>query len=184
MIIAEAMMLTQVFLSAFLLFALLVLIPRRASAHCDTEDGPTVSDGRIALHTGNINHALKWIMPGGEARLRPILEEAIKVRALEGEAAELADSMTPGAERPKPATLSTPIGCRGDFGSTQSAICMPQRERQGARTSAASLSIPAALPRAALSVYGARSSATTHPRASAATTATPNRPKGPAASQP
>jgi hypothetical protein len=84
-------MLTLVFLSTVLLVALLVLIPRRASAHCDTEDGPAVTDGRTALKTGNINHALKWILAEGEAELRRIFDKAIKVRALGGEAAELAD---------------------------------------------------------------------------------------------
>ena len=84
-------MLTPVVLSAVLLFALLVLIPRRASAHCDTEDGPAVSDGRKALQTGNVNHALKWILPEGEAELRPIFAKAVKVRALGVDAAEVAD---------------------------------------------------------------------------------------------
>ena len=84
-------MLTPVFLSAVLLFTLLVLIPRRASAHCDTEDGPAVNDGRKALQTGNLNHALKWILPEGEAELRPIFGKAIKVRALGADAAEVAE---------------------------------------------------------------------------------------------
>jgi hypothetical protein len=84
-------MLTLAFLSTFLLLTLLVLIPRRASAHCDTEDGPAVNDGRKALQTGNVNHALKWILPEGEAELRPIFDKAIKVRSLGSDAAEVAD---------------------------------------------------------------------------------------------
>jgi hypothetical protein len=84
-------MLIQVLLSTFVLFTLLVLIPRRANAHCDTEDGPAVCDGRTALQTGNINHALKWIMPEGEAELRPIFDKAVKVRGLRADAAEVAD---------------------------------------------------------------------------------------------
>lgn len=84
-------MLTTVFLTT-LLFAVLVLIPRRASAHCDTEDGPAVVDGRKALQTGNANHALKWILPAGEAELRPIFDKAVKVRTLGADAAEVADS--------------------------------------------------------------------------------------------
>ena len=78
-------------LSAIVLFALIALTPRRASAHCDTEDGPAVVDGHKALQTGNANYALKWIFADGEAELRPIFERAIRVRALGGEAAELAD---------------------------------------------------------------------------------------------
>ena len=84
-------MLTTVFLSALLLFAVLVLFPRRASAHCDTEDGPAVVDGRKALQTGNANHALKWILPDAEAELRSIFDKAVKVRALSPDAAEVAD---------------------------------------------------------------------------------------------
>ncbi|QKK12154.1 MAG: hypothetical protein HND59_11765 [Pseudomonadota bacterium] len=84
-------MLTFIFLSTFLLFTLLVLIPRRASAHCDTEDGPAVLDGRKALQTGNANHALKWILPEGDAELRPIFDKAIKVRTLSADAADVAD---------------------------------------------------------------------------------------------
>lgn len=84
-------MLILTFLSAFLLFTLIALIPRRASAHCDTEDGPAVNDGRKALQTRNINHALKWILPEGEAELLPIFDKAIKVRALSADAAEVAD---------------------------------------------------------------------------------------------
>jgi hypothetical protein len=87
----ERTMVTPIFFSTVVLFALLVLIPRRANAHCDTEDGPAVADGRKALQSGNINHALKWILPDGEAELRPIFEKSIKVRALGADAAEVAD---------------------------------------------------------------------------------------------
>jgi hypothetical protein len=84
-------MLALAFLSAVLLFSLIVLIPRRASAHCDTEDGPAVADGRKALQTGNVNYALKWILPAGESELRPIFAKAVKVRTLGSDAAEVAD---------------------------------------------------------------------------------------------
>ncbi len=84
-------MLIPIFLSAFVLFTLLVLMPRRASAHCDTEDGPAVNDGRKALQTGVANHALKWILPEADAELRPIFDKAMKVRALGPDAADLAD---------------------------------------------------------------------------------------------
>ena len=40
---------------------ILLLTPRRADAHCDTMDGPTVKDGMRALETGNVNHAIKWV---------------------------------------------------------------------------------------------------------------------------
>jgi hypothetical protein len=62
-------------------------------AHCDTADGPAVSDGRRALETGNINHALKWIQPGGEAELADVFAKALAVRTLGADAAEVADRL-------------------------------------------------------------------------------------------
>lgn len=64
-----------------------------AHAHCDTADGPAVTDGRRALDTGNINLALKWIQPDGEAELAGVFEKAVKVRKLGPEAAEVADRL-------------------------------------------------------------------------------------------
>ena len=85
-------MLATIILSAIALFAVIALMPLRASAHCDTEDGPAVVDGHKALQTGNVNYALKWIFENGEAELRPIFERAIRVRSLGGEAADRAFS--------------------------------------------------------------------------------------------
>jgi hypothetical protein len=44
-----------------------------------------------ALETGNINYALKWIMPEREHELRDIFEKTVKVRGLSKDAKELAD---------------------------------------------------------------------------------------------
>lgn len=70
---------------------ILMLTPVKASAHCDTLDGPTAIDGKKALETKNINYALKWILPEYEDELRRIFEKSVKVRALGPEAQELAD---------------------------------------------------------------------------------------------
>lgn len=69
------------------------LKPAIVQAHCDTAEGPAVQDGRKALETGNINHALKWIPADGESELREVFEKALRVRALGAEAAELADRL-------------------------------------------------------------------------------------------
>lgn len=69
------------------------LLAWAASAHCDTEDGPAVSDGRRALETGNLNHALKWVSAAREDEVRSVFDKAIRVRGLGGEAAELADRL-------------------------------------------------------------------------------------------
>lgn len=72
-----------------LVFAL--VLPKKASAHCDTLDGPTAADGKKALETNNINYALKWVAPEYEEELSKIFELSVKVRTLSSEAQELAD---------------------------------------------------------------------------------------------
>lgn len=67
------------------------LIVRPASAHCDTEDGPAVADGRRALETGNVNVALKWVLAADETEVRAAFEKALRVRSAGGEVAEVAD---------------------------------------------------------------------------------------------
>ena len=72
---------------------LAALRPVVVQAHCDTAEGPAVTDGRTSLATGNLNHALKWIPADGEAELREVFEKALKVRTLGTDAAELADRL-------------------------------------------------------------------------------------------
>ena len=67
------------------------LVVRPAQAHCDTEGGPAVTDGRRALATGNVNHALKWVGPAAADEVRAAFGQASRVRTLGGEAADLAD---------------------------------------------------------------------------------------------
>ena len=62
-----------------------------AAAHCDTEDGPAVTDGRRALASGNVNLALKWVSAEAEDEVRTAFATARMVRAAGGDAAELAD---------------------------------------------------------------------------------------------
>ena len=68
-------------------------MPDIVHAHCDTADGPAVTDGRRALETGNVNYALKWIPADGEKELRQIFDKAQRIRPLGEEAAELADQL-------------------------------------------------------------------------------------------
>lgn len=68
-----------------------VLMPQKASAHCDTMDGPAVMDGKFALETGNINYAYKWIFAEYEEELKEIFDLSRKVRNLGAEAQEVAD---------------------------------------------------------------------------------------------
>lgn len=67
------------------------LFVRTASAHCDTEDGPAVSDGRLALEAGNANVALKWVHREDEEQVRDAFTRAVAVRDLSPDARDLAD---------------------------------------------------------------------------------------------
>jgi hypothetical protein len=71
--------------------AVVVLRPVLASAHCDTMDGPAAQDGRLALESGNPNHALKWAAPEFETELREIFTLAQNARGQGREAREVAD---------------------------------------------------------------------------------------------
>ena len=79
-------------IAAFAVTLTLVLFwPQRASAHCDTMDGPTAQDGVKALESTDLDHALRWITADGEAELREVFERALAARRLGPEAQEVAD---------------------------------------------------------------------------------------------
>ncbi len=81
-----------ILVAAFAVTLVLVgLRPQSASAHCDTMDGPTAKDGQIALETGELAHAAKWIMPAGETELKGIFDRAREVRVLGAVSQEVAD---------------------------------------------------------------------------------------------
>jgi hypothetical protein len=82
-----------IILAALGIFGAIALWPRSADAHCDTMDGPAVTDGLKALTSGNLNHALKWIGPKAEAELREVFEPSVRVRALGGDATTVADRL-------------------------------------------------------------------------------------------
>jgi hypothetical protein len=70
---------------------MILAFPKKASAHCDTMDGPTAIDGMKALETKNINYALKWIMSEGDEELAEVFQLSLKVRQLNDDARALAD---------------------------------------------------------------------------------------------
>ncbi len=63
-----------------------------AQAHCDTLDGPVVSAARTALESGDVDRVLVWVKPGDESQIRGAFRQAREVRALGGEAQQLADT--------------------------------------------------------------------------------------------
>lgn len=72
-------------------FAVLLLVPVTAFAHCDTLDGPVVAAARKALDSGNVNLVLVWVRKKDEGEIRNLFQKAVAVRKAGGQAKELAD---------------------------------------------------------------------------------------------
>lgn len=74
------------------LFALLIFaVPQIALAHCDTLDGPVVTDARTALALGDITPILRWISLDDEKVIRAAFAKTLALRQQSPEAKELAD---------------------------------------------------------------------------------------------
>jgi hypothetical protein len=64
-----------------------------ALAHCDTLDGPVVSDARAALVSGDVEPVLKWVRPEAEDEIREAFRLSRAVRPLGPQAQALADRL-------------------------------------------------------------------------------------------
>lgn len=71
---------------------LVLIVPPSAQAHCDTLDGPVVTEARAALETGDVTPLLKWVRPDDEGEVRAAFDQTLQVRMLDETARELADS--------------------------------------------------------------------------------------------
>jgi len=67
------------------------LTPGTVYAHCDTLDGPVISDAKVALEKGDVTPVLKWVNRKYEAEIRSAFNKTLAVRAKGAEAKELAD---------------------------------------------------------------------------------------------
>jgi hypothetical protein len=63
-----------------------------AQAHCDTLDGPVVSEARKALDSGNVNLVLGWVQKKDEAEIRNAFQKATAVRKTNAAAKDIADT--------------------------------------------------------------------------------------------
>ncbi len=70
---------------------LAVVIPRIASAHCDTMDGPVVAAARTALEQRDITPVLMWIRPEAEPEIRGVFTTVLALRGKDAQVRELAD---------------------------------------------------------------------------------------------
>lgn len=77
---------------ALVLAGALLLVPRPASAHCDSVDGPVVVDAKAALSAGDPTPVLKWVGPGQEAEVRAAFQKTLAVRKLGADARDVADT--------------------------------------------------------------------------------------------
>ncbi len=83
---------TVLALAASVLGLGLVAAPSRASAHCDTLDGPVVAAARVALEKRDVKPVLSWVQKKDEAEITSAFKKAIAVRGRSAEARELADT--------------------------------------------------------------------------------------------
>lgn len=82
---------TQSTIVALALAAIVSLLPLGVQAHCDSLDGPVVTDARAALVAGDVTAVLKWIAPADEAEIRSVFDKVLKVRQASEDARDLAD---------------------------------------------------------------------------------------------
>jgi hypothetical protein len=73
------------------LVLVLLAVPGRAYAHCDTMDGPVVKAAQKALETGDVNLVLLWVRPEDEPEIRTAFDQTLLVRKQSAQAQELAD---------------------------------------------------------------------------------------------
>lgn len=78
-------------LSVFVFTILAVALPQPVVAHCDTFDGPVVTDAKTALKKGEVTPVLKWVSAEGEPEVRAAFQRTLAARSASPEARDLAD---------------------------------------------------------------------------------------------
>jgi hypothetical protein len=68
-----------------------VITSEIAYAHCDTLNGPVVTEAVSALEEGDVTPILKWIKKEHEDEIRTVFKKALAVRAISPEARDIAD---------------------------------------------------------------------------------------------
>lgn len=62
-----------------------------AAAHCDSMDGPVITEAKSALSKGDVTPLLKWVPATDEDQIKAVFDQVIPVRNLGSQAQELAD---------------------------------------------------------------------------------------------
>ncbi|OOM07505.1 DUF6448 family protein [Clostridium saccharobutylicum] len=83
---------SKIISSLLVALTLIVSLPTMASAHCDTMDGPTITDAKKAIENNNANYVLKWVTPENEKEVSTIFDLTMKVKDLSPEAKKLSEN--------------------------------------------------------------------------------------------
>lgn len=67
-------------LVVILIAASILSMAQAAAAHCDSLDGPVITDARAALESGNVDVVLKWVKPTREREVVRAFEQTLKAR--------------------------------------------------------------------------------------------------------
>lgn len=73
------------------LSTLALILSMPVFAHCDTLDGPVVTDAKSALAENSVEPVLKWVRPRDEAEIRALFAKTVAVREGDDAVRELVD---------------------------------------------------------------------------------------------
>ena len=82
----------EILLLIVMVVGVLLMMATPARAHCDTEDGPVVSDAKAALASGDLTPVLKWVRPADEPEIRTAFATTLAVRGNGDASRKLADT--------------------------------------------------------------------------------------------
>jgi hypothetical protein len=71
--------------------AALLLWSSPAYSHCDSLDGPVITDAKKALNQKNVDFVLIWVQKEDEAEIRKAFQDALAMREINSETQEFAD---------------------------------------------------------------------------------------------
>ncbi|HOD52304.1 MAG TPA: DUF6448 family protein [Candidatus Hydrogenedentes bacterium] len=74
------------------ILGIFLFVSQDSLAHCDTMDGPVITDAKQALEKGDITPVLKWVKPDAEPEIRGAFQKSLTVRGKGPEAKALADA--------------------------------------------------------------------------------------------
>lgn len=81
----------RVFLAGTAVLAVWLATPEFLQAHCDTMNGPVVTEAQAALEKGDVTPVLKWVRPEDEEEVRAAFKRTMAARSAGQAAREVAD---------------------------------------------------------------------------------------------